>query len=292
MATLTIKLSGEKDPLGKRTQRYTGARTCPGPARPGRLCGGRERSVRGKRYLLTGQVFLQSFQLFLLALDLQLHLGGGLAGTATARCPLGRRVTATVTIFVRSDHVFQRALSFVRSTSKIKGKSRASRSCEKTKLVFKGRTSLPLGNSDETHLRAACTQPRRRVCVRHARLRPGRARHNPGLPARFSRGHPESTRCGCSIFALRRTKNDRRPTDGGAERATKPIAPLRFFGRVKFIFRNLFQNLGHPHIHTIVFPFRVLLGHGAKEGHGRCLGHPAKLDGTTQTNQGPLADLC
>lgn len=155
----------------------------------------------------------------------------------------------------------------------------------KTKLVFKCRTNLPLGNSDETHLQAAATQPRRRLYVHHTGQQPGRAR-------KVLHGHSASTcPCGCSIFALRLTKNDRLPTDGGVQLATKPIALLRFFGRAKFIFRNLFQNLdAKPPRSHCCFPLSGTFG-AQGQGEAWLLPGPPHEGGRQDTDQPGILGL-
>jgi hypothetical protein len=112
---------------------------------PGSLaCWGGPRQKAGDIYLLTGQFFLEPFQLLLLALNLQLHLRGEYADVATAWQPLTWRVTTAVTIFVWPNYVLQRALSFVGVASKVEGESWASDSYAKQKLISFGRSFASL----------------------------------------------------------------------------------------------------------------------------------------------------
>lgn len=99
-------------------------------------------------------------------------------------------------------------------------------------------------------------------------------------------GHSASTcPCGCSIFALRLTKNDRLPTDGGVQLATKPIALLRFFGRAKFIFQNLFQNLdAKPPSSHCCFPLSGTFG-AQGQGEAWLLPGPPHEGGRQDTDQ-------
>lgn len=155
----------------------------------------------------------------------------------------------------------------------------------KTKLVFKCRTNLPLGNSDETHLQAAATQPRRRLYVHHTGQQPGRARK--GSPRPLCKHMP----VWLLDLRLRLTKNDRLPTDGGVQLATKPIALLRFFGRAKFIFRNLFQNLdAKPPRSHCCFPLSGTFG-AQGQGEAWLLPGPPHEGGRQDTDQPGILGL-
>lgn len=87
----------------------------------------RDTQKSGESYLLTGQVLLELLQLFLLAFNLQLHLGDWFReASATRWCSLDRGITTALAIFVWPNYVFQGALSFVRVPSKLEGESRTS----------------------------------------------------------------------------------------------------------------------------------------------------------------------